>query len=511
MSFLDSLEKNGWVALVGAGPGDPGLITVRGMELLTRCDALVYDNLMADQFVALSTASQKIFVGKAGGVHAMPQEEISSLLVKLAKEGKRVVRLKGGDPFVFGRGGEECQELARAGVPYEVVPAVTAAVAASSYAGVPVTHREISRGVTLVTGHFAKDRQVELPWAALAGLNHTLVFYMAVAAMERVCNKLQAAGLDPDTPAMVLERATTGAQRGIKGTVSTIVEIAREQKAKPPALLMIGEVVRLGEILHWLPERPLSGKSILFTRAVESSYEAIQKLRAMGADVLDVPVVSTIPRGDSPEVVKALELVREFSALAFTSALAVEIFFNAMQDHGLDVRNLAGLLIAAGSPTVERAMRRHGVVPDIAPEIAGTGKLAKLLGEKLPGGASVLLPRSSAADDTLLKSLTMAGFRPVSLFVYDTVPVDLSWLKVKLAHWRPDAALFLSGTCVRAILEAAPEVVEADPRPILGCVGEKTAMSLIREGFTPDVVPDAPGVEALIHEIVQSLLSKTSD
>ncbi|RJO68102.1 MAG: uroporphyrinogen-III C-methyltransferase [Myxococcales bacterium] len=493
----------GRVALVGAGPGDPELITVRGLELLLDCDALVYDNLMADAFVALSRAEEKIFVGKSAGRHALPQEEISALLVRLAKEGKRVVRLKGGDPFVFGRGGEEAQACVEAGVPYEVVPGVTSALGGSAYAGIPVTHRELSRGVTLVTGHFARDREVELPWEALAKLNHTLVFYMAMAATEQIIGRLMSAGLPPSTPAAVLERATTGAARTIVADAATIAAEAKKAGVQPPGLLVIGEVASLRETLAWRPEMPLAGRGVLFTRAAESQYDAISRLRALGAEVLDVPVVEAVERADDPAVRRAIDALAKIQAVVFTSAIAVESFFSALAARGRDVRALAGIQAAAGSRTVVRALAARGLIPDIVPDVKAGRDLAATLVARLPQGARVLLPRSSSADQSFPATLEKGGLAPLPFAVYDTRPLDLSWLDVKLAHWNPDAVVFLSGSTIGALLSAAPGLVAA--KPLWACVGRKTAESLATRGLMADLMPERPDVDVLVDALASRL------
>ena len=502
-------EIVGHVALVGAGSGDPGLITVRGLELLTDCDALVYDNLMADEFVAISVAEEKIFVGKSSGRHAMPQEEINALLVRLAEQGKLVVRLKGGDSFVFGRGGEECQALMEAGIPFEVVPGVTAGIAGTAYAGVPVTHREMSRGVTMMTAHFAKDRQVELPYEQLAKLGHTLVFYMVVASIGQVCKKLIDHGMNPKTPAMVLERATTSSQRQVVATVKTIAKKAEEVGVRPPGILIIGDVVSLAGKLAWQPERPLSGKSVLFTRAVESEYRAIDHLRELGAEVLDVPVISAVPRTHDPQVKHVIEHLDDYACIAFTSALAVEILLEALRESGQDVRRLARQKLAAGSPTVVRKLAKMGLIADIRPAQAGQGQLVKEIARaNLPKDAKVLLPRSSSADESMPMALKKAGLTPVVLSVYDSDPLNLNWLDVKLANWRPDAVVFLSSTCVSTIMEAAPGLGETDPKPIWACTGKKTAASLQNFGVTADVVPESPDVNAMIEDVIGRLMPK---
>ncbi|MBW2260836.1 MAG: uroporphyrinogen-III C-methyltransferase [Deltaproteobacteria bacterium] len=493
----------GTVFIVGAGPGDPGLLTVKALELVRTCDVLVYDNLMADECVALSRAAEKIYVGKGSGRHMMTQEAIGEILVDRARGGKTVVRLKGGDPFVFGRGGEECQTLGRASIPFVVVPGVTAGIAGPAYAGIPVTHRDMSRGVTLVTGHFSRDQEVELPWEALAGLGHTLVFYMAVAALERACSSLIQAGLAGDTPAALVEQATTGSQRTVTGTLSTIASLARERDVKPPALLVCGHVVDLQQELHWLPQLPLAGRSVLFTRAADRDYDAVDRLRALGAKVIDVPVVQLVARGDVGMDLASVE------AVAFTSAAAVGFFFDLLARQGRDARALAGHVVAAATHTVASELERHGIAADLDLEVVRSLGLARALKAHGVGGPRrVLLPRSAAAGADLVTDLERAGLEPVTLVLYDTLPADLGWLEVKLAGRSPDAVVFLSGSGVAAVLAAVPALLDLERPPLWACVGRLSAQALESRGIVPDVLPTRPDVDMLVDDLVEKMGSQ---
>ncbi len=497
----EGTARKGTVYLVGAGPGSPGLVTVLGLDLARTCDVLVYDNLMADELVALSDAREKIYVGKAGGRHTMSQEEISSILVEKARAGLSVVRLKGGDPFVFGRGGEECQALRAAGVPYVVVPGVTAGIAGPAYAGIPVTHRNTSRGVTLLTGHFSRDESVELPWEALAGLGHTLVFYMAVAALGRVRERLMAAGMGAATPVAIVEQATTGSQRSIVATLGTIEDVAAASGVRPPALLVIGDTVGLGSTLEWMPPLPLAGRVVLFTRAADRDYDAIHRLRDLGAKVIDVPVVRAVPRPVGGEIRSTLERLGELEAVLFTSGAAVGFFFDALRACGRDARALSSSKVIAATSTVRRALEERGIVPD-----ADQGGIAPALDAAcVPRHASVLVPRSSAAGRDALHDIEAAGRKARALVVYDTQPADLDWLEVKLADKMPDAVIFLSGSGIAAVLDAAPLLGRASPRPLWACVGRLTARVLVERGFLPDIIPATPDVDLLVDSLIARL------
>jgi len=497
--------KAGTVFLVGAGPGDPGLVTVRGLELVRGCDVLVYDNLMADEIVAESGAAEKIYVGKAAGRHMMTQERIGRVLVEKAREGKRVVRLKGGDPFVFGRGGEECQALARASVPYVVVPGITSGLAGPACAGIPVTHRDESRGVTLVTGHFSKDQSVDLPWKALAGLGHTLVVYMAVSALERVVEGLIDAGMDGETGAALIEQATTAAQRTIEATLGSIPSVALREKVKPPALLVVGSVVGLGSELAWLPVLPLAGRTVLFTRAADHDYEAVERLRSLGAKVVDVPVVRIVPRTPDAEILDVVRRIEALEAVAFTSTAAVDLFFEALRAGGRDARALAGRLVVPATRSVGRSLERRGLVPDVDPDEARAGGVARVLAERLAGGSRVLLPRSSAAGADVVEEIRAAGLEPVPLVLYDIRNADLGWLSVKASGRQPDAVVFLSGSGVDAVLDAVPGLAAAPSRPLWACVGRVTARALEARGIRPDLVPATPDVDLMIDDLIRKI------
>jgi uroporphyrinogen III methyltransferase/synthase len=496
--------RPGTVYLVGAGPGNPDLITVRGLQLVQCCDVLVYDNLLADEFVALSLASEKIYVGKASGRHMLDQEEIDEILIDRARAGRSVVRLKGGDPFVFGRGGEECQALLSANIPYVVVPGVTAGIAGPAYAGIPVTHRELSRGVTLVTGHFSRNEDVMLPWRSLAGLSHTLVFYMAVAALPEVCRRLIEAGMDRDTPAAVIEQATTGSQRVLGARLGEVARTAESHDVRPPALLVVGRVAELERRLAWVPPQLLSGRTILFTRAAEREYEAVERLRGLGAKVVDMPVLQAVARTGDPDVERTMAALDDFGALCFTSVAAVEFFFDELHDRQMDARRLAGKTVVASSPSVAQALLQRGVLTDLDVQLVRQGGVAAELARAGMDPASrILVPRSSAAGAGFIDLLRSAGFDPHPLVIYDAVPADLGWIGVKMSGRRPDAIVCLSASGVDALFDSLPDLADMRPRPLWACVGRRTAAALEARGVRADVVPSVPDLDLLVADLVK--------
>ncbi|MCX5892072.1 MAG: uroporphyrinogen-III C-methyltransferase, partial [Deltaproteobacteria bacterium] len=340
------------VYLVGAGPGDPGLITAKGLALLRRAQVVVYDQLASPELLKEAPADAEIiYVGKKAGAHAVPQEGINDLLVARARAGLTVVRLKGGDPFVFGRGGEEAEELAQAGIPFEVVPGVTAAVAVPAYAGIPVTHRRYTTLVTFITGHEDPTKEAStIPWEALGKNPGTLVFLMGVKNLPEICRQLVEKGRAPQTPAAVIERGATLWQRTVTGTLTDIAQIARDAEIKPPAILVVGGVVELRQTLKWWETRPLWGKTVVVTRSRQQASKLVELLAAAGARCLEVPTLEIGPPDDFGPLDQALTNLSQYQWLVFTSANGVAAFMARLFGQGKDVRALGGLKIAAIGP-----------------------------------------------------------------------------------------------------------------------------------------------------------------
>ncbi len=377
--------RPGVVYLVGAGPGDPGLMTARSLELIATADAIYYDRLIPPG--ALSGAredAELVYVGKQPGVPSVPQEEIGERLVEAGRAGKSVVRLKGGDPFVFGRGGEEGEALREADVEFEVVPGVTAGVAATAYAGIPVTHRDDASAVAFVTGH--EDPQKEesaLDWEALARFPGTLVFYMGVKQLGRNATALIEAGRDAGEPAAAIERGTWPGQRTVTATLGTIAEAVEREGVKAPALIVVGEVAKRREQLEWLERRPLHGRRVVVTRARAQASGLAATLRGLGAEVVELPAIRIEPQIDSEEVQKVAGAVGVYDLICLTSPNGVRLLFEAMENAGLDARALAGVTVAAIGPGTARALAERGVLADIVPErFVAEGLIEALEGEE---------------------------------------------------------------------------------------------------------------------------------
>lgn len=499
----------GKVYLVGAGPGDPDLITVRGQQLLERCDALVYDSLVPPALVENSPAAEKHYVGKTQGGHAFTQDEITALLLSLATRPagpRRIVRLKGGDPYVFGRGGEEALACQQAGIPFEVVPGVTAGVAAPAYAGVPVTHRSISRGVIFYTGHLAHGNLEHLPWRALAEAGFTLVSYMGVSTVGEIARRLQAEGLNPDTPAMMVQEGTTPGQRSVRGTLATLAERAEAAGIRPPAVTVVGEVVALGDSLGTQSPRPLAGKTVVLLKAEESGYPELERLRQLGARVIEAPVVRCVAGEDRAGARRELERIGGDDVVFFTSAVAARFFGELW--HQLPERPHPQVF--AASPTVRQAVLRQGF--EVSGGAGGRRHVAQSLQQGgVPGGRTVWLPRSAAAGTGVPEALQAAGYVPRPVPIYRALPVPLSAdVCSVLQHGRADAVLFLSGSCARAAVEAAANLPEAED-VLFGAVGPLAAREAEALGIRCQAIPDRPRVGDLVDTVIASLTPRTED
>ena len=496
----------GRVVLVGAGPGDPGLLTLRGQRWLAAADVVVHDALVHARLLEHARADARIVpVGRAhaeGG--RLTQEQIEALLVAEARAGHLVVRLKIGDPFVFGRGGEECQALRRAGVDFEVVPGVTAAVAVPAWAGIPVTHRDHTSLVTIATGHAATRPGAEsatppaLPWDSLARQGGTLVFLMAVRHLDDVLAQLVAHGLDPATPAALVERGTVGTQRTLVATASTLAARAAAERVGPPAVLVVGSVVGLREQVAWTEGRPLAGRRIVVTRPREQAGELARLLEERGAEVVVFPTIAIAPPADPTRLDRAVAEADGYDWIVFTSVNGVRAFFDRFAAAGRDVRVLARARLAAIGPETAAALERLLLRPAVVPaEYRAEGLLAAL-GDVDVRGARFLLPRAAGARDVLPRELTARGAHVDEVLAYRAVPpadADVPGLTAALAAGGIDAVTFTSSSTVRHFAdllgrEALARLVH-DGRPVVACIGPVTADTARELGFRVDVVPAA--------------------
>jgi uroporphyrinogen III methyltransferase/synthase len=480
---------NGSVYLVGAGPGDPGLLTARALELIAEADTILYDRLIpAEALAGARGDAELIYVGKEGGGPSMEQAEIERLLIQHGRAGKRVVRLKGGDPFVFGRGGEEALALRAAGISFEVVPGVTAGVAAAAYAGIPVTHRELASAVAFVTGHEAEP---SLDWAALAAFPGTLVFYMGVRALPRLTERLLEAGREPGEPAAVVERGTLPGQRTVVATLGDIAARAAEAGVRAPAITLVGPVAALRDQLAWLEERPLFGRTVAVTRARAQASGLAARLRTLGAAVVEAPAIRT--RGLDAE----LPSLDGYDLVCVTSPNGATELWSRLRAAGLDARALAGRRVAAIGPGTARALEERGIVADVVPERA----VAEGLVEALAGVdvARALVLRAREGRDVLPDALRARGAEVDVVALYETVPEPLDEATAAAAR-RADYLTFTSASTVRFFVAAAGEDALRGPR--LASIGPATSEALREHGAEPDLEADPHTPDGLVAALL---------
>jgi uroporphyrinogen III methyltransferase / synthase len=471
---------NGRVYLVGAGPGDPGLMSVRSLELIAIADAIFYDRLIPPGALAgARPEAELVYVGKQPGVSSVPQEEIGERLIEAAREGKSVVRLKGGDPFVFGRGGEEGEALREAGVEFEVVPGITAGVAATAYAGIPVTHRDDASAVAFVTGHEDPEKtESALDWEALGRFPGTLVFYMGVKRLGENAAALIEAGRDPEEPAAAIERGTMAGQRTVEATLGTLAEAVKREAIKAPALIVVGQVARRREKLGWLERRPLHGRRVVVTRARAQASSFARTLRELGADVVELPAIRIEPRIESQEVRDAVPRLGDYSLVCLTSPNGVHLLFEAMQEVGVDARALAGATVAAIGPGTARALAQHGIVADVLPERFVAEALVEALADVEVEGKRVLVARAAEARDVLPDALRERGAEVDVVTLYETVRETPEESEVERAR-EADYVTFTSSSTVTNLLEALGDRFPKTARVIsIGPVTSETARAV---------------------------------
>jgi len=483
--------RAGVVYLVGAGPGDPGLMTARALELIASADAIFYDRLIPPG--ALDGArpdADLVYVGKTPGDvpqvgypygpgkrgTSVGQGETNGRLVEAARAGRSVVRLKGGDPFVFGRGGEEGEALREAGIEFEVVPGVTAGVAASAYAGIPVTHRDDASAVAFVTGHEDPEKpETALDWDALAGFPGTLVFYMGVKRLADNAKALIDAGRDPDQPAAAVERGTMEGQRTVVATLATLAEAVEREGIGAPALIVVGDVVGRREALAWLERRPLHGRRVVVTRARAQASGLAATLRGLGAEVVELPAIRIEPRIGSEEVRRAAGRIGEYALICLTSPNGVRLLFEALAEAGLDARAFGGATVAAIGPGTARALEEHGITADVVPEKFVAEALVEALQRVELAGSRALVARAAEARDVLPDALNERGAEVDVVALYETVRETPSEDAVEAAQ-AADYVTFTSSSTVRNLTEALGDRFPGEARVVsIGPITSETA------------------------------------
>lgn len=490
----------GSVILVGAGPGDPGLLTQKGRQAIENAQVVVYDRLVSPAILSLIPRdAEKINVGKESSNHLVPQEEINRILLRKAQEDKRVVRLKGGDPFLFGRGGEELELLEAAGIPFQVVPGVTSALSVPAYAGIPVTHRDFCSSVHIITGHARAGAELHIDFEALRRTGGTLVFLMSVSSLPRICRGLLDAGMAPDMPAAVIEKGTCPGQRKLVSTLEKLPSEAEKAGVKSPAIIVVGKVCALSSRFDWFDGLPMKGKTVVVTRPEDRSGTLTQRLRELGAEVVDYPCIRTVAREENPELEEAMGNLSRYRCLVFTSPAGPEIFFRRLRAAGRDARALSGLTLAAIGPKTAKAMERFGVTADLVPETYDSDHLAKAL-EAVEG--PVLLCRASRGSTALPEMLERKGIPFADVPVYDTVYAAPAPQKVDALLGETLLVTFTSASTVRGFVESLPG---RDLKNVIGCcIGKQTEAEAKKHGLATVVSQEAT-MESLVECILGAL------
>jgi len=500
---------SGKVYLVGAGPGDPSLITVKGLEVLRAADVVVHDYLANPRLLSeVKPECKLIFVGKRHDKHYMEQDEINRILVEQAKAGKMVVRLKGGDPFVFGRGGEEAAELVENGIAFEVVPGVSAAYAVPAYAGIPVTHRHMASDVAFITGHQVEQEESDINWQKLALGVGTLVFLMGVTNLGKITDELIKHGRAPETPVAVIRWGTMPEQQTITGTLSDIGAKIRQASLRPPAVVVVGEVVKLRDKLAWFEKKPLAGRRVVVTRGADQAIEFIKELEALGAEAIPFPTILTRPLAEPIELDAAIGTLGEFSWVVFTSANAVKYFMARLRHHNLDLRALGFVKVAVIGPASAAALATAGITADMTP----ADYLAEGLVEEFEhldmAGKKVLLPRAKVAREVLPEQLMEMGAEVVIAPCYETVTAGASpqRLAALLRDDRVSYVTFTSGSTVTGyaeILSGEPDSQRLMAMTHAVCIGPTTEKTALVHGLDVAAVADESTTAGMIEAIVK--------
>jgi uroporphyrinogen III methyltransferase/synthase len=505
------MKSKGTVYLVGAGPGDAGLMTMRGAELLARADVVVYDALVnADLLRLAPTGAEFIFAGKRSGLHVIPQEELNRLLVEKARSGKCVVRLKGGDPYVFGRGGEEAEELAAARIPFEVVPGISSSIAGPNYAGIPLTHRDHCSGFSVITGHEdPKKEDVDVDWAQVAKAPGTKVVLMGVSRIQKIAETLAANGMDASTPVAVIRRATTGRQQSVFGTLKTIAGVVETAKFEAPAIIVIGEVVRLREKLNWFEKRSLFGRRIVVTRTREQASQLSRQLLERGADVLEIPVIRTLPPTDRQAIADVLLELNAYDWLVFTSPNGVSAFFEFFFRAFEDLRDIGGVRIAAVGAATAAKIRELHLKVDLTPNEYVTSKIADALA-KYEGieNRKILLLRAEVANKELPKKLEEMGAIVDDVACYQTAPEteDRNGAATRLMEDGADWITFTSSSTVENFNARfdLKQLVARYPQLKLASIGPETSKAIAALGLKPEVEAKEHTIDGLVKVIESS-------
>ena len=534
-------KKEGKVWLVGAGPSDAELLTLKAKRVLEQAEVVVYDRLVGESILLMiPETAEKIDAGKRSGNHTMPQEQMNELLLKKAQEGKRVVRLKGGDPFLFGRGGEELELLAKHNIPFEVVPGVTSAISVPAYNGIPVTHRDYASSVHIITGHKKKDEPLNLDFATLAKLEGTLVFLMGVSALTDICQGLCTGGKAKETPAALLSRGTTAKQKRIVSTLEKLPEKVKKNPLETPAIIVVGEVCGLAEDFNWYEKLTLFGKKIIVTRPRERSRVLAERLRSLGAEVLELPTIEIHPnerfadesiavdecaatekdmqqntvnteiqnginKTDMHTVRKLFQALEDnYQYVIFTSPSGVNCFFDQLKKEKIDIRRFAGAKIAALGAGTAKELQLHGVFADLVPEVYDAAHLGICIGEDCEDGDNILIPRVRNGSQELIREIQKRKKVTIAdLPIYDTIEKEQKWVNVPKLVEEGCMVVFTSASTVRGFVKNVPDTDLSHVKGI--CIGKQTAQEAKKAGISCVIAKSAT-----LEDLLQTVLNCSS-
>ncbi len=500
--------SKGIIYLIGAGPGDPGLFTLKGKLLLEQADVVIFDRLVGDEILSYAPREAEfIYVGKESGRHALSQDEINALLVEKAREGKRVVRLKGGDPFLYGRGGEEAVYIREQGFEYEVVPGITSAIAVPAYAGIPVTHRDATSSFAVITGHEKPGKtDSSIKWDKIATGIGTLVFLMGVENLDYICSRLMENGRESATPVALIRWGTLPEQEVLTGTLENIVQRVQDADFQPPAVIVVGEVVEIRNKLSWLENKPLWGKKIVVTRSREQASVLVRKIRELGGAPLEFPTIEIVPESDLSQLTNAFRQIQDYHWIIFTSVNAVEIFFEQMKLNNIDIRDLHGSKLCAIGPATRKRLEDWGlkvlVMPD---EYRAEGVLEALEGI-ISQGERVLMPRARGAREILPETLRKRGLQVDEINIYSAALAAGKNADIpdKIINGKVDYLTFTSSSTVTNFVEimGAENIARLDNQIKIACIGPITADKARELGFEVKIVAEKYTIDGLVQAIL---------
>lgn len=495
--------KKGFVALIGAGPGDKGLLTIKGAELLAKAEVVVYDRLVSEDILKLIPPyAQRINVGKENKYHPVKQDEINEILLQKALEGYFVVRLKGGDPFVFGRGGEELELLIKNHVQFEVIPGITSAIAALCYAGIPATHRDYCSSVHIITGHAKAGGELTIPFKSLTELNGTLVFLMGISSLPYIMNGLIEAGMCKNTPAAVVENGTRANQRKLIATVETLEQKAREKQIQSPAIIAVGEVCNLSNSFEWFMTKPLFGKKVLVTRPKAASGTIAQKLYSLGAEPVEYPCIEVIPIQNNERFYNACENLNEYGWILFTSRNGVDIFFEYLNSKRLDARALAKVRIAAVGSQTEKALEERGIFSDYTPGIFDGEHLAKGVVPLVKENEKVLICDAAIANDDIVNVFREENIDFDRVHLYDTLYTSEDSERVRdlMNKGELKYVTFTSASTVEGFVKSMGAINTSGLTAV--CIGSQTAKAAKKYNIN-SIISEEATIDSMINKLLE--------